>query len=197
MAAAHPSVDSEAGRENLRGFALLMSGKARESVLAFDHALELDASLSAAAFNRGVALLKLGENKRAAEQFAGVAADAGSTYRAAAAYHRAVALDRLGLLSEAEQWLDRAIAFDAKYDAATLYKGLLRERRGDSQGAGRAYLDYIKAHPDSAVAHLRFGISAMRAGRPEVARTYLQRVTAIAPASDEAAEARQFLIMWE
>ncbi len=197
MAAAHPSVDTAAGRENLRGFALLMSGKARESVAAFDHALELDAGLSAAAFNRGVALLKLGETKRAAEQFAAVAADETSAYRPAAAYHRAVALDRLGLLAEAEQWLDRALAFDARYDAATLYKGLLRERKGDSQGAGRSYLDYIKAHPDSIVAHLRFGITAMRAGRPDVAKTYLERVIKIAPGSVEAAEARQFLIMWE
>ncbi len=197
MSAARTAGDSAAGRENLRGFALLMSGKARESVEAFERALELDSTFSAAAFNRGIALLKLGENKRAAEQFAGIAADASSTYRAAAAYHRAVALDRLGLTAEAEQWLDRALGFNAKYDAATLYKGLLRERRGDSQGAGRAYLDYIKAHPDSTIAHLRFGITAMRAGRPEVARSYLERVATLAPGSAEATEARQFLIMWE
>jgi tetratricopeptide (TPR) repeat protein len=189
--------DSAAGRENMRGFALLMTGKTREAVAAFDRALELDPKETAAAFNRGVALLKLGEHRKAADQFAGIAADESSSYRAAAAYHRAIALDRLSLPAEAEQWLDRALAFDAKYDAALLYKGLLRERRGDSQGAGRAYLDYLKVHPDSTIALLRFGVSAVRAGRPDAARSYLQRVVALAPASDEAAEARKFLVMWE
>ena len=56
---------------------------------------------------------------------------------------------------------------------------------------------YLKAHPDSMIATLRFGIAAQAAGRLEVARTYLQRVIDKAPDSPEAVEARKYLVMWE
>ena len=74
---------------------------------------------------------------------------------------------------------------------------MLRERRGELQGAGRAYFDYLKKHPDSIVAKLRFGISAHAAGRTDVAKSYLRQVVDAAPQSPEAAEARKFLVMWE
>ena len=38
---------------------------------------------------------------------------------------------------------------------------------------------------------------AQKAGRIEVARTYLQKVIAAAPQSSEALQARKFLVMWE
>ena len=44
---------------------------------------------------------------------------------------------------------------------------------------------------------LRFGISAHRAGRYDVARQYLHRVIDTAPQSAEAVEARKYLVMWE
>ncbi|HEX8154346.1 MAG TPA: tetratricopeptide repeat protein, partial [Thermoanaerobaculia bacterium] len=96
-----------------------------------------------------------------------------------------------------EQWLVRALELDPSFDAALLYVGTLRERRGELQLAGRAYLEYLRKHPDSLVAALRFGISAQRAGRADVARKYLQQVIDKAPQSAEAAEARKFLVMWE
>ncbi|MGZ8781678.1 MAG: tetratricopeptide repeat protein, partial [Thermoanaerobaculia bacterium] len=120
-----------------------------------------------------------------------------SLVRGDAAYHLAIALDRLGRAADAETWLDRAIKLDNDLDAAVLYAGMLRERRGDLQGAGRAYLGYLKKHPDSTVALLRFGVSAQKSGRIETATSYLQRVIALAPRSSEAVEARKYLVMWE
>jgi protein O-GlcNAc transferase len=174
-----------------------MKGDTKGALAAFDDALEFEPKHAAAAFNRGVVLLKTGDLKRASEQFAGVVADTASPYRALAAYHRAIALDRLRLPQEAATWLDRALALDASLDAARLYKGLLLEQRGEHQAAAREYLDYLKKHPDSTVAHLRFGITAKRAGRNDVARQYLDRVVSLAPASPEAVEARKYLVMWE
>lgn len=197
LTAARGSATSSADRENYRGYALLMKGDSRAALAAFDDALEIDAKHTAAAFNRGITLLKLGDHKRASEQFAAVVADERSPYRALGAYHRAITLDRLRLPQEAESWLDRALDLDPKLDAATLYKGLLREQRGDSQAAGRAYLDYIRKHPDSTIAHLRFGMTARRAGRHDVARTYLEKVVKLAPESPEAIEAQKYLVMWE
>jgi tetratricopeptide (TPR) repeat protein len=120
-----------------------------------------------------------------------------SALRADAAYHLGITADRLGRPAEAETWLDRALTLDPALDGALLYIGALRERRGDLQGAGRAYLDYLRAHPESSTAMLRFGLSAHKAGRFDVARDYLQRVIAAAPESADAIEARKFLVMWE
>lgn len=168
-----------------------------KALASFDAALAIQPNLSAARFNRAVVLLRLGQHAKASPEFEKLWADEKSSLRADAAYHNAIALDRLGRSADAEQWLSRALALDPKLDAALLYTGMLRERRGDLQGAGRAYLDYLKAHPDSVTAMLRFGLSAHRAGRPDVARSYLQRVIDKAPDSAEAIEARKFLVMWE
>jgi tetratricopeptide (TPR) repeat protein len=183
--------------ENLRGLALMLGGDLANAAAAFERALTLDASLQEARLNRGIARLRLGELAKASEDFAKLVDDERSSFRADAAYHNAIALDRLGRAADAEKSLERALALDAKLDGALLYLGMLRERRGDLQGAGAAYRDYLKAHPDSVVATLRFGISAQKAGRIDVARSYFQRVIALAPDSAEAMEARKFLVMWE
>jgi type IV pilus assembly protein PilF len=188
---------SPAEVENLRGLALLMKGDNAKAIASFDAALKLQPALTEARFNRALALLRSGDAAKASPDFEKIFADPASPLRADAAFHNGLALDRLGRAADAETWLGRALALDPKLDAALLYIGMLRERRGELQGAGRAYLDYLKAHPDSVAAMLRFGLSAQRAGRTDVARTYLQRVIDKAPESAEAVEARKFLVMWE
>ena len=175
----------------------MMKRENAKALASFDAALKLQPSLNAARFNRAVVLLRLGEHAKASPELEKIWADETSPLRADAAYHNSIALDRLGRPADAEAWLGRALALDPKLDAALLYMGLLRERRGDLQGAGRAYLDYLKAHPDSVTAMLRFGMSAHRSGRHDVARSYLKRVIDTAPESAEAIEARKFLVMWE
>jgi tetratricopeptide (TPR) repeat protein len=188
---------SPAEVENLRGLALLMKGENAKAIASFDAALKLQPALAEARFNRALALLRAGDAAKASPDFEKIFADPSSPLRADAAFHNGLALDRLGRAADAETWLGRALALDPKLDAALLYIGMLRERRGDLQSAGRAYLDYLKAHPDSVAAMLRFGLSAQRAGRTDVARNYLQRVIDKAPESAEAVEARKFLVMWE
>lgn len=188
---------SPAGVENLRGLALMLSGDTAKALASFDRALVLDPSLQEARFNRALTLLRRNEPAKASPELEKIWADATSTLRAEAAYHNGIALDRLGRFADAEAWLARALKANPKLDAALLYTGFLRERRGDAQGAGRAYYDYLQAHPTSTIAALRFGIVAQAAGRLDVARTYLQRVIASAPDSPEAVEARKFLVMWE
>ena len=188
---------SPAAVENLRGLALLMKGEAAKALTSFDRALQLEPALSEARLNRGLALLRLGKFAESSADFQKAFADETSPVRADAAYHNAITLDRLGRSGDAEAWLDRALKLNAKLDAALLYAGMLRERRGDLQGAGRAYLAYLKAHPESALAMLRFGVSAQKSGSVEVAKSYLQRVIDLAPDSPEAVEARKHLVMWE
>lgn len=174
-----------------------MKGDAAKALPAFDRALSLQSGLTEARLNRGLALLKLNRFADASAEFAKVFTDESSPVRADAAYHNGIALDRLGRAAEAETWLDRALALSPEFDGALLYAGMLRERRGDLQGAGRAYLEYLKRYPQSVVALLRFGVSAQKAGSAEVARSYLQKVIELAPQSHEAVEARKYLVMWE
>ena len=190
------SGEGAAGRENVRGVALLMSGDFRGAVQAFDRAIELEPKSMEARFNRAVALLKLNDLAKASAEFERVTG-LGGALQASAAYHNAIALDRLGKRREAEQWLERAIAHDASFHAAILYRGILQERRGDLQAAGKSYLQLLNLVPDSVVATLRFGVAAQRSGHPETAAKYLRRVIQLAPQSAEAGEARKHLVMWE
>lgn len=175
----------------------MLAGDLAKALASFNEALRLDARMEQARLNRGIALLRSGQTAKAAADLEALANDEHSVVRADAAYHLALALDRLGRAAEAEVWLDRALKLDNDLDAALLYAGMLRERRGDLQGAGRAYLDYLQKHPDSVSALLRFGVAAQKAGRADVAKSYLQRVIALAPQSAEGVEARKFLVMWE
>lgn len=183
--------------ENLRGLALLGKGDLTKAIESFDRALKLDAHLTEARFNRAVALLRSGAFAKASAELEPIAGDESSSVRGDAAYHNAIAIDRLGRIADAAKWVERALKLDPSLDAALLYLGTLRERQNDFQAAGRAYLDYLKEHPESRVALLRFGVSAQKAGRPEVAKSYLQRVIALAPRSAEAVEAQKYLVMWE
>jgi type IV pilus assembly protein PilF len=188
---------SQAEVENLRGLATLLAGDPRKALASFDRALVLAPTLTEARFNRAVALLRSGDAAKASSELETIANDQTSSLRATAAFHNGLALDALKRPADAEKWLLRAMEADPSLTSALLYIGMLRERRNDLQGAGRAYLDYLKQEPESLTAALRFGVSAQRAGRTDVARQYLQRVISKAPESNEAIEARKYLVLWE
>lgn len=194
---AKTSGGSPAEVENLRGLALLLEGETEKALESFNNALKLQPSLQAARFNRAVALLRREDFAGAAADLKKIYADESSTLRGDAAYHLGITHDRRKNPKAAETWLDRAVALDPKLDSALLYVGMLRENRGDLQGAGRAYLAYLERYPKSALALLRFGLAAQKSGRTDVARTYLERAIAASPRSAEAIEARKFLVMWE
>lgn len=188
---------SPAERENLRGVALMLGGDAKKALASFDAAIAQQPSLAEAHLNRGIALIRLGEYASASSEFAKLYADESSPLRARAAYHNALAYDAAKRTDDAAEWLDRALALDPENDSALIYRGLLREKAGDPAGAAKAYLAFLKRHPDSLVAMLRMGVAAHRAGRFDVAKTYLERVSRDAPNSAEGAEARKYLVMWE
>ncbi len=176
---------------------MLLDGKAADAIAIFNRALELTPTLQQARFNRAIAFLRTKENAKAAADLEVLFADEHSPLRAEAAYHLGIAYDRLGRVKDAETLLDNALKLDDKLDAALLYLGMLRERRNDLQGAGRAYLDYLARYPDSTAAMLRLGMSAHKAGRVDVAKTYLEKVVKAGPDSPDALEARKYLVMWE
>jgi len=171
----------------------MLNGEVQGSLPVFERALPLPE----ARFNRAVALLKLAKYAEASAEFEKIYADPKSSLRASAAYHDALALDALGKPNDAITWFSRALEADPKFDSALLYLGVIRERLGDLQGAGKAYKQFLERHPESVVAMLRFGVAAQRAGRPDAARKYFEKIIAAAPSSAEATEARMYLEMWE
>lgn len=189
--------NSSAANENLRGLAMMLAGDPQKAIAVFDGVIAADPTMIEARFNRGVALLKLGQNAKASAEFEKIAFDEHNLLRATAAYHDALALDRMGRTADALLWADRALALDNSFDSATLLSAALNERAGHVEAAARHYHTYLERHPDSLSAMLRFGICAQRADRLDVARVYLRKVIAQAPDSTEAAEARKFLVMWE
>ena len=175
----------------------MLSGDTKKALDVFERVMAMDPAMIEARFNRGVALLKLGENAKASAEFEKIALDEHNLLRATAAYHNALALDRLGRTADALLWSDRALALDNSFDAAMLLSGTLNERQGHVETAAKSYMAYLRRHPDSITAMLRFGVCAQRADRVDVARAYFKKVIAAAPDSAEAAEARKFLLMWE
>ena len=163
----------------------------------FDAALAADPNFSQARFNRGIALLKLKRFSEAMQTLRPIAEDDENYLRAAAAYHLALALDQNGQPEVAEKWLEVALAADPGLDSALLFLGTVREKQKKFAAAGEAYREYMRRHPDSVVAILRFGVSAHRAGYHPTAKKYLRQVVELSPSSLEAAEARKFLVMWD
>jgi tetratricopeptide (TPR) repeat protein len=175
----------------------MLSGETKKAIEVFDQVIASEPAMIEARFNRAVARLKLGDDTKASAEFEKIALDEHNALSALAAYHNALALQRLGRTADALNWADRALALDNSFDAALLLSGTLNEQSGKIETAARTYLAYLRRHPDSTAAMLRLGVCAQRANRLDVATSYLKRVVAAAPDSPEAAEARKFLIMWE
>lgn len=188
---------TEAEQANLRGLALMLSGDAAKALQSFDLAIELKPDFGEARLNRAIAFLRSGEHVRAARELEPLAANDTSALASTAAYHLALAMDAMRRTAEAEKWIARALAAKPPIDDAILYDAVLKERRGDLQGAGRGYKRYLDKHPGSLVAMLRFGVSAQRAGYLPTARRYLQQVADAAPGSALGMEARKYLEMWD
>jgi tetratricopeptide (TPR) repeat protein len=174
-----------------------MGENAERSLSTFDQAIRTDPDLVEPRFNRAIALLKLQRFADAEAAFGQLLEREDQSFRAAAAYHRALALDRMGEFAAAEQWLQHALAADRDLDSALLYLGVVREKQQNFTGAGDAYKRYLVRQPQSIVGMLRFGICAHRARFADTARKYLQQVVALAPSSLEAAEARKILLLYD
>lgn len=188
---------SDAAQSNLRGVTEMMNGRTQQALDLFDAALATDANFHEARFNRGIALLKMKRYAEASQTLQPIAETKNSGLQAAAAYHLALAVDQGGDPEAAEKWLSAALAADPELDSALLFLGTVREKQKKFAAAGEAYREYMRRHPESVVAILRFGVSAHRAGYHPTARKYLKQVVDLSPSSLEAAEARKFLVMWD
>ncbi len=186
-----------AADQNVKGLALLLSGRNDEAIKIFDALVKADDTFVEARFNRGLALLKSRKFDAAAADFDHVMANDDQTLLAAAAFHRALCDDARGRIEDAAKALEAAIASDPEFTDAHLYLGIVLEKKGDCEAAGRHYREVLSRRPESLSALLRFGICAHRKGFRDTAVSYLRRVVEAAPSSAEAMEAQKYLVMLE
>ncbi len=90
-------------------------------------------------------------------------------------------------------YYQQAVKFDQHYGMAWFRTGQILEQLSRTDEARHAYGNAVRASPDLAEAHLRFGILSYRAGDLEAALHSLSRVEQIAPNTDMADEARKYL----
>lgn len=183
--------------QNAKGLALLLAGRESEALAIFESLVKREPEFVEARFNRGVTLLRSKKYDAAAADFAWVMALPDHELRASAAFHHAICDESAGRRDVAVKNLTAAIAADPELVDAHLYLGIVLEKDGDCEAAGRHYLDVLSRRPESLSALLRFGICAHRKGFKDTAISYLRRVVEAAPASAEAMEAQKYLLMLE
>ena len=182
---------------NVRAIAKLMAGDDAGALADLEGAVAADPASPLLRYNRGMALLALGEWDRAAADFDVVAANESTDLNARAAYHRALVDLRLRQLPEAEKQLRRALHLDPLLPEARVLLGWVLERQKRWAEAGEEYKAFVADHPGATWAMVRFGVVALRAGFPDTARTWLRRAEQADPSSREAVEARKYLVMLE
>ena len=197
LTAATAQGSSDAGLLNNRGIAELLAGDLKAARKSFTTALAQDNALVDARFNLGIVDLRESNFAAAADAFAAVWKIEDSPLRARAAYHHALADDRLNRLDDAATWLGRALANDPTLQEAKLYLGVVLERKGEFAEAGKYYKEFLTDQPNNVIAMLRFGVVAIRAGYPDTARRYLKLVVQQSPDSPEGIEARKYLFTLE
>jgi len=185
------------GEQNTKGLALLLSGREAEAIVIFDALVASDPTFVEARFNRAVALLRSKKYDAAAKDFGQVMTLEKHPLRASAAFHRAICDESAGRRPDAIANLNIALAVDPDLIDAHLYLGIVLEKQGDCEAAGRQYSEVLSRRPDSLTAMLRFGICAHRKGFKDTAISYLRRVVEAAPGSPEAMEAEKYLVMLE
>ena len=195
LATLDPRQETPAGAANIRGVALMLRRDFRPAAAAFEEALRHEPELTAARYNLAVALIELGQLESAKKQLAVISRQQDRALAGPVEFQSGLISLREGNREGALQSFRKAAALG--HSVALLHEGTLLEEKGDLQGAGRAYKQYLDGHPDSLFAMLRFGIAAHRAGKLDTARSTLRRVIEIAPDGEEAATARKFLVMWE
>ncbi len=110
-----------------------------------------------------------------------------------AAYNLGRLYEKKGDIERALSYYQQAVKFDPHYGMAWFRIGQILEQLHRADEARHAYGNAVRASPDLAEAHLRFGIMSYQAGDLEAALRSLSRVGEIAPNTDMADEARKYL----
>jgi Tfp pilus assembly protein PilF len=150
-----PSPDvADARAHNMRGQALVRSGKTEEALAEFDHAIEIDPHNADVLYNRG--LLYQGEKQHplAIDDFS--AANGLTPQRAEPLLARAISFLALDKAKEAAADLDEAAQADPQNAQVWTTRGLAYERLGEKNKAAGSYARAIDLRPKDDAARSGF-----------------------------------------
>jgi tetratricopeptide (TPR) repeat protein len=136
---------ADAQAYNLRGQALVRSGKNDEALAEFDHAIALDPHNADALYNRGLLFQSDKQHPLAIDDFS--AANGLTPQRAEPLLGRAISYLALDKLKEAAADLDEASEADPQNVQIWTTRGLAYERLGDRTKAASSYARAISIHP--------------------------------------------------
>ena len=145
---------ADAQTHNLRGQALVRSGKTEEALAEFNSAIEIDPHNADALYNRG--LLRQGEKQHqyAIDDFS--AANGLTPQRAEPLLGRAISYLALDKIKEAAADLDEAAQADPQNAQIWTTRGIAYERLGDKGKAAGSYARAINLRPKDEAARTGF-----------------------------------------
>ena len=159
----------------------------------YKRALKLDAALTEAHSNLGVVFIQKGSYELAEAEFRRALADPGYLYPERVHINWGLMLEEQGLFRQAEERFREAIQANARYPRGHYELGRFLEKRGDRVGALREYLQAWGGMSEVPALNLKLAQLYMQRGEVARAQPYLEKVIAVAPASDEASQARAYL----
>jgi tetratricopeptide (TPR) repeat protein len=145
---------ADAQAYNLRGQALVRSGKTDEALAEFDHAIALDPHNADALYNRGLLYQSDKQHPLAIDDFS--AANGLTPQRAEPLLARAISYLALDKFKEAAADLDEASEADPQNAQIWTTRGLAYERLGDRAKAAASYARAISLHPKDETARSGF-----------------------------------------
>lgn len=177
---------------NLLGLAELKRGNLTKAVQWFNEALLRAPTYSDARNNRGAAYARLGQFSQAEADFLQVLGDREYANRAGVYFNLGSLYLARGNLAGAEDNLRKAAAPSGPVEAFLLL-GEVEQRLNKLDSAESVLREGLSRAPERVDLTLALAITLERQGRKDEARTYFQKVVALAPSSPEAKEARAHL----
>ncbi len=175
------------------GVALLMQGKVKESLDAFDRAIKIAPDYGRYRVHRGSARTQLGRYGEAEEDFKVADSSPTAEDRFDAQVHRGHLRQRQGDYAGAEYEFTSALGKDSKSFEALIGRGACREAQKNYSGAAEDYLDAVKLQPKNPEANLRLGLVFITMKKNPLGRRYLERTLELDPSGDAGAKARVLL----
>lgn len=197
MNAAIAADPQNAGARNYLGQLLLLMGRAADAEPVLVEALRLDPYLTDAHNNLGAVFAELGDPARAEKEFRLALADRTYPTPERAYLNLGRLYESQGRRDEAIAMLRRSVEANTSFHAGHYELAGLLEQEGKLREAAELYEVAAPSYRASASYHLRLGITYFRLDDPIRARQHFNEVREIAPGSEAAAKAAEYLALME
>jgi type IV pilus assembly protein PilF len=186
---------ASAAARNYMGQLLLLMGRYEEAEAALRGALEQDPYMTDAHNNLGAVYAGLDDYNRAEKEFLTVLEDRTYPTPEKAYLNLGLLYESQGRREEAIRMLRRAVEVNTDFHTGHYELAGILEKEGKLREAAELYEVAAPAYRQSAVYHLRLGLTYFRLDDPVRAREHFSRVRELSPGSEAAAQAAEYLAL--